>query len=103
MNQVLGHQDTPCLGDRDRGRTEMLSKQAAQLSLSNAQAPGQPIDTGFVECACGRSAPTPATPYSTSRARQQTRAPLLADIAGRDGSPLPAPPLPSDKTSCSRA
>ena len=44
-----------------------------------------------------RSASTPATPYSTSRARRQTRAPLLADIAGRDGSPLPAPPLPSIK------
>ena len=52
MNQLLGQQDTPCLGDRDWGRTEMLSKQAAELSLSDAQALGQAIDTRFVECAC---------------------------------------------------
>ncbi len=51
MNQLLGQQDTPCLGDRHRGRTEMLSKQAAELSLSDAQAFGQAIDTSFVECA----------------------------------------------------
>ena len=36
MNQLLGQQDTPCLGDRDWRRTEMLSKQAAELSLSDA-------------------------------------------------------------------
>ena len=52
MNQLLGQQDTPGLRDRDGGRTEMLSKQAAELSLSDAQAFGQAIDTRFVECAC---------------------------------------------------
>ena len=52
MNQLLGQQDTPCLRDRYRGRSEMLSKQAAQLSLSYAEAFGQAIDPRFIECAC---------------------------------------------------
>ena len=52
MNQLLGQQDTPCLRDRDGGRTEMLSKQAPELSLSDAQALGQAIDTRLIECAC---------------------------------------------------
>ena len=51
MNQLLRQQDTSCLRDRDRGRTEMLSKQPAELSLSDAQAFGEPIDTAFIECA----------------------------------------------------
>jgi hypothetical protein len=29
----------------------MLSKQPAQLSISDAQAFGEPIDTAFIECA----------------------------------------------------
>src|SRR5688572_18523833 len=51
MNQLLRQQNTSCLRDRDRGRTEMLPKQPAELSLSDAQAFGEPIDTAFVECA----------------------------------------------------
>ncbi len=51
MNQLLRQQDTSCLRDRDRGRTEMLSKQSAELSLSDAQAVGEPIDAPFIECA----------------------------------------------------
>ena len=38
--------------DRDGRRTEVLSKQAAELSLSDAQALRQPTDAGFIECAC---------------------------------------------------
>ena len=51
MNQLLRQQDTSCLRNRDRGRTEMLSKQPAELSLSDPQAFGEPIDTAFIECA----------------------------------------------------
>ena len=51
MNQLLRQQDTSCLRDRDGGCTEMLSKQPAELSLADAQAFGEPIDTAFIECA----------------------------------------------------
>src|SRR5688572_5173335 len=51
MNQLLRQQDTSCLRDRDRGRTEMLSKQPAEMSLADAQAFGEPIDTAFIEYA----------------------------------------------------
>jgi len=50
VNQLLRQQDTSCLCDRDRGRTEVLSKQEPELSLSDAQAFGEAIDTGFIEC-----------------------------------------------------
>ena len=51
MNQLLRQQDTSCLRNRDRGRTEMLSKQPAELSLSDAQAFGESIDAAVIECA----------------------------------------------------
>jgi hypothetical protein len=98
MNQLLRQQDTSCLRDRDRGRTEMLSKQPAELSLSDAQAPGQTIDTSVVECACVDQRQRPR--YRADGPRQQTLARFPADSAGTGGSQLPAPLLPSRRTSC---
>jgi hypothetical protein len=52
MNELLGQQHTTCLRDRNGGRTEMLSKQAAELSFSYAQPFGQTIDACFIDGAC---------------------------------------------------
>jgi hypothetical protein len=51
MNQLLGEQDASGLRHRDGGRTEVLSKQTAQLPLSDAQASGESIDPRVIECA----------------------------------------------------
>ena len=50
MDQLFGQQDTPGLRDRDGRRAEMLSKQATELSLANAQTVSQAIETILVEC-----------------------------------------------------
>jgi hypothetical protein len=49
MNQVLRQQDTSCLRDRNRGRSEMLSKQPAELSLADAYTFSEPIDPAFIQ------------------------------------------------------
>jgi hypothetical protein len=52
MNQLRGQKNSPCLRDRDRRRTEMLPKQTTELTLSDAYAFGQAIDTSVIESAC---------------------------------------------------
>jgi hypothetical protein len=49
VNQLLRQENTPRLRDRDWGRTEMLSKQPAELSVADAQPVGQTIDAAFIE------------------------------------------------------
>ena len=68
----------------------MLSKQPAELSLSDAQAVGEPIDTAFIEYAGVESAPTPSirhVPHQAAnsdavsgRQRRRGRRPYLAPL-----------------------
>ena len=48
MQELLGEQHAPRLGDRDRRGAEVLPEQPAQLSAADAQPLGQRFDAGFV-------------------------------------------------------
>jgi hypothetical protein len=77
----------------------MLSKQPAELPLSDAQAVGELIDTALIECARSMSANALDTVFDVPRQRQ-TLAPFPADSAGMGGSQRRAPLRPSRRTSC---
>src|SRR5580658_1981179 len=49
VQQLLGEKDTPGLRDSDRGCAEMLSKQSAQLPLSDSQPFRELFDVALVE------------------------------------------------------
>ncbi len=51
MDQLLGQQHAAGLGDRDRRGAQVLAEQAPQLALADAEALGQGVDVGLVECA----------------------------------------------------
>jgi hypothetical protein len=49
MNELLGEEDAPGLGNRHRGSSEMLAEQATQLPFTEAEAARQGVHVIFVQ------------------------------------------------------
>ena len=104
VQQLLGEQHAPRLGDGDRRGAEMVLEQPAQLAAADAQPLGQHLDTGVARRRARRrrSAPARGSPCSRCRARRRGRARSRAGSAGRGGSPPPAPRRPRRRSGSSR-
>ena len=104
VQQLLGEQHAPRLGDGDRRGAEMVLEQPPQLATADAQPLGQRLDVGVARRRARRrrSAPAPGSPCWRCRARRRGRARSRAGSAGRAGSPPPARRRPRRRSGSSR-